>query len=240
MHHLETLISAIPPAVFAATGAMPPGHPPGEVASSPLLPFMYSSSLPSGVPPPSLHVFPLTNPSTHFMQSTGKMEEQRHGRKESFGSLLSQPPHMTPDQLAEEASRMSLTASYLYFDDEGYTRWQGETSGLPVLDLLVERHRTPAKDPQCHGDPSTSHLDWFPNRQPQRTDINPQTLWRLITSYIPPDLMDRCVITGWAPCKNLPSCSLVQCYLSTSYYILPFLHVPTFLAVRTTGTAVWV
>lgn len=26
------------------------------------------------------------------------------------------------------------------------------------------------------------------------------------------------------------SCSLVQCYLSTTYYLLPFLHVPTFLA----------
>ena len=29
--------------------------------------------------------------------------------------------------------------------------------------------------------------------------------------------------------------SLVQCYLSTSYYLIPFLHVPTFLAVRLFG-----
>lgn len=218
MHHLETLISAIPPAVFAATGAMPPGHAASEHGASPMMPFMYPSGLPSGVPPPSLHVFPLTNPSTHFTQNT-KVDEPTSARRESFGSLLSRPflqhpATITPDQLADETSQMSLTASYLYFDDEGYTRWQGETSGLPVLDLLVERHRTPAKMDQTSLADPNPHVEWFPNRRPRRTDLNPQTLWRLITSYIVPDLMD----------------SLVQCYLSTSYYILPFLHVPTFLA----------
>ncbi|KAJ2933017.1 hypothetical protein H1R20_g4063, partial [Candolleomyces eurysporus] len=159
------------------------------------------------------------NPSTHFTQNA-KFDESPP-KRDLFGSFLARPylsQHITPDQLAEETSRMSLTASYLYFDDEGYTRWQGETSGLPVLDLLVERHAVPDKiDPKMHHDASaagSSHLEWFPNRQLRRTDVNPQTLWRLITSYIVPDLMD----------------SLVQCYLSTSYYILPFLHVPTFLA----------
>ncbi|KAF6742567.1 fungal-specific transcription factor domain-containing protein [Ephemerocybe angulata] len=218
MHHLETLISAIPPAVFAATGAMPgvpPGLAPSEHITSPMMPFMYPTGLPPGVPPPSLHVFPLTNPSTHFTQSPPEEPPYSAGR-ESFGTFLARPyipQAITPDQLAEETSRMSLTASYLYFDDEGYTRWQGETSGLPVLDLLVESHSTTANDAKAHPD-TTTHLEWFPNRQPQRTDVNPQTLWRLITSSIAPDLMD----------------SLVQCYLSTSYYILPFLHVPTFLA----------
>ncbi|KAG2004857.1 nuclear protein [Coprinopsis cinerea AmutBmut pab1-1] len=212
MNHLESLISAIPAAVFAAGGQMAAvqGHSASDIASSPLLPFMHPTGLPSGVPPPSLHVFPLMNPSTHFTQSNN---DSSHIRRESFGSLLSQPYNITPDQLAEETSKMSLTASYLYFDDEGYTRWQGETSGLPVLDLLVERHSTREKqDSKTYTDPSA--VEWFPNRQPRRTDVNPQTLWRLITSYIVPDLMD----------------SLVQCYLSTSYYILPFLHVPTFLA----------
>lgn len=117
---------------------------------------------------------------------------------------------------------MSISASYLYLDDEGYTRWQGETSGLPLLDLLVETH-TPVKseteknspDPTWANSSShTANTDWFPNRTPRRTDVNPETLWRLITSYIVPELMD----------------SLVQCYLCTSYYLLPFLHVPTFLA----------
>ncbi|KAJ6598152.1 fungal-specific transcription factor domain-containing protein [Mycena vulgaris] len=208
MHHLETLIQAIPPAVFAAgsAGDQPANMSMSDVPASPIAPFMYPT-FPSGVPPPSLHVFPLTNPSTHFTPHELKVDE----------SILPPPPlsatdASSPDQLAEETSRLSLSASYLYFDDEGYTRWQGEASGLPLLDLLVERH-VPSSDAAPPSVPPAEQ-DWFPNRTPQRTDVNPQTLWRLITSYVAPELMD----------------SLVQCYLSTSYYILPFLHVPTFLA----------
>jgi hypothetical protein len=194
MHHLETLIQAIPPAVFAA--GMPPGHPASDIASSPLVPFMYPDGMPSGVPPPSLHVFPLMNPSTHFTRET-KVDDRHHSPHNSLSSLLCGTFHTPPsnsDQLAEETSKMSLAASYLYFDDEGYTRWQGETSGLPVLDLLVERHI-----PVANREPidktakmaSAANVEWFPDRQPRRTDVNPQTLWRLITSYIVPELMDR-------------------------------------------------
>jgi hypothetical protein len=129
------------------------------------------------------------------------------------------------DSLLEDTSKMSLSDSYLYFDDEGYTRWQGETSGLPLLDLLVERHSQTNPQQNDGGDSAMKTevafpgmqeqgADWFPDRTPKRANVNPETLWRLITSYIEPELMD----------------SLVQCYLSTSYYILPFLHVPTFLA----------
>ncbi|KAJ7677809.1 fungal-specific transcription factor domain-containing protein [Mycena polygramma] len=206
MHHLETLIQAIPPAVFAAGSANdhPASTSMGEVPASPIAPFLFPG-FGSGVPPPSLHVFPLTNPSTHFTP-----HEIKHDESMFPTSLTGDTP--SPDLLAEETSRLSLSASYLYFDDEGYTRWQGEASGLPLLDLLVERH-VPASDAVP---PSVTPVeqDWFPNRTPRRTDVNPQTLWRLITSYIAPELMD----------------SLVQCYLSTSYYILPFLHVPSFLA----------
>ncbi|KAF9481770.1 hypothetical protein BDN70DRAFT_875903 [Pholiota conissans] len=222
MHHLETLIQAIPPAVFAAGGSMSaisPGHPASEMAASPIVPFMYPDGMPSGVPPPSLHVFPLMNPSNHFTRDA-KLDERHHSPHNSFNSLLTTGPfHVPPSNPDTNDDRVSLTASYLYFDDEGYTRWQGETSGLPVLDLLVERH-TPNRDPNdpSHSDTakmaSAANAEWFPNRQPRRTDVNPQTLWRRITSYIVPELMD----------------SLVQCYLSTSYYILPFLHVPTFLS----------
>ncbi|KAJ7028846.1 fungal-specific transcription factor domain-containing protein, partial [Mycena alexandri] len=205
MHHLETLIQAIPPAVFAAgsSGDNPASVSMADPPSSPIAPFMFPS-YPSGVPPPSLHVFPLTNPSTHFTPET-KIDP------DSFVPPRSGTDAPSPDQLAEETSRLSLSASYLYFDDEGYTRWQGEASGLPLLDLLVERH-VPSSDSTPPSVPVEQ--DWFPHRTPRRTDVNPQTLWRLITSYIAPELMD----------------SLVQCYLSTSYYILPFLHVPTFLA----------
>ncbi|KAF8657587.1 hypothetical protein AX16_002169 [Volvariella volvacea WC 439] len=240
MQHLESLIQAIPPAVFAAGGAnfLNHIHHQGvETPTTPIAPFGYPSmQFPSGVPPPSLHVFPLTNPSNHFHDP--KQDGSSHSPSAAFNALFSgsstaYPANsMTPpDQLSEETSKNSLSASYLYFDDEGHTRWQGETSGLPVLDLLLERHGPPngqsladisrssnsnnnANNASSHHTPAVN-TDWFPNRAPRRTtDINPQTLWRLITAFIPPDLMD----------------SLVQCYLSTSYYLLPFLHVPTFLA----------
>lgn len=188
---------------------------------------MYPSGLSPGVPPPSLHVFPLTGPSAHFTRD--EVQQSPHNSLGSFfGSAYSRGQPQNIDQLVEETSGMSLTASYMYFDDEGYTRWQGETSGLPILDLLVERRRPSQNhaptDPRPHPEPapssnsadklaSASNSDWFPNRKLHRTDMNPQALWKLITSYIAPELMD----------------SLVQCYLSTSYYILPFLHVPTFL-----------
>ncbi|KAG6819891.1 hypothetical protein H0H93_007669 [Arthromyces matolae] len=201
MHHLETLIKAIPPAVFAAGGLVPPniGQPSStDATTSPVQPFVYPTQFPSGVPPPSLHVFPLTNPSTHFTRDTNATgEEQRYGS----GPILDPSHRLTPDQLAEEASHMSLSASYLYFDDEGYTRWQGETSGMPVLDLLVERHATSnqqerSSPPTFDESQSTKlanavDLNYFPDRKPRRTDVNPQHLWRLMTSYIVPELMDR-------------------------------------------------
>lgn len=103
--------------------------------------------------------------------------------------------------LTEETSRMSLNASYLYFDDEGYTRWQGETSGLPFLDLLVERHTVP--EAQAMNEPSparpepgkTAEPQWFPNRTPRRTSVKPQTIWSMITATIAPELLDRYVST---------------------------------------------
>lgn len=188
MHHLETLIQAIPPAVFAA----PSMSSSTEVTPSPVVPFMYPDGVPSGVPPPSLHVFPLMNPSNHFTREH-KVEERHHSPHHSFSSLFNAGPFTVPQ---EEQTRLSLTASYLYIDDEGYTRWQGETSGLPVLDLLVERHSSVSPD-KAHLDSnsakvaSAANAEWFPDRHPRRTDVNPQILWRLITSYIVPELMDR-------------------------------------------------
>lgn len=92
---------------------------------------------------------------------------------------------------------MSLASSYLYFDDEGYTRWQGETSGLPILDLLVERHAVVKPDPdRPNGQPTLNgqngeSFNWFPDRQARRTETNPEHIWKLITSFIVPELMDR-------------------------------------------------
>ncbi len=70
-------------------------------------------------------------PSAHFplTDDPSKTAEFKFGSASQFIN----------GQLAEETARMSVSPSYLYLDDEGYTRWQGETSGLPLLDFLVER-----------------------------------------------------------------------------------------------------
>lgn len=93
---------------------------------------------------------------------------------------------------------MSLSPSYLYIDDEGYTRWQGETSGLPLLDLLVEHHKVatkqePDQPPNSFSVPNAQAAvaDWFPDRAPKPPASNPEAVWKLITSCIAPDLMDR-------------------------------------------------
>ena len=200
MHHLEKLIQAIPSAVFA-TGAVTPGHPPSDSPTSSLVPSMFPDAARSGVPPPSLHVFPLTNPSTHFTYDA-KVDERHNSRRNSLnphsGGSYFLTPSKNPDYCSDDrCSKASLTASYLYFDDEGYTRWQGETSGLPLLDLLAERHTPVASAEQRNhldsptGVESAANTDWFPNRQPRRSDVDPQTFWRLITSYIAPKFMDR-------------------------------------------------
>ncbi|KAH9855453.1 fungal-specific transcription factor domain-containing protein [Lenzites betulinus] len=230
MQQLETLIQAIPPQVFAGAGALGAGLPqsPVDPTSSPHASFASSTHIfPTAVPPPSLTAYPLINPSTFFGPMKARSRNSSPSTGMSFGPSSSS---MVQDQIMEDSSRMSLASSYLYFDDEGYTRWQGETSGLPILDLLVERHAVVTKPDPDHG-PAQQHPqhqqhwkgangngqppnDWFPDRQPRRTETNPEHIWKLITTFIVPELMD----------------SLVQCYLSTSYYLMPFLHVPSFLA----------
>lgn len=242
MNHLEALIQAIPAAVFA--GATTPAFNAIKSAAESVNAPLNYPNFPAGVPPPSLHAFPLTNPSTHF---TAEPKAEGSSPTTAFNSLFNSNNRSipSPDQFPEDTSRMPLSASYLYVDDEGYTRWQGETSGLPLLDLLLERHSVSTRDvkdgsPQPQqsdpSSPASSHhhqQDWFPNRTSHRADANPQILWRLITSYIVPELMDRYVtcLAGLPSVTEHIGNSLVQCYLSTSYYILPFLHVPTFLSV---------
>ena len=34
-------------------------------------------------------------------------------------------------------------------------------------------------------------FNWFPDRQARRTETNPEHIWKLITSFIVPELMDR-------------------------------------------------
>ena len=52
--------------------------------------------------------------------------------------------HSPPNRQLEAAIPITIasgtdqSASYLYFDNEGYTQWQREASGLPFLDLFVD------------------------------------------------------------------------------------------------------
>lgn len=98
---------------------------------------------------------------------------------------------------------MSLSSSYLYVDDEGFTRRQGETSGLPILDLLIDRHHSSPKEKrdsnsrrEClNNGSSDSDKTWSPDRTSthHQDDMNPERVWELVTSFIAPDLMDRYV-----------------------------------------------
>src|SRR5882724_8692696 len=125
MHHLETLIQSIPPNLFES-GAFRNGSPLHSPVDSPTSP-NGPASYPTGVPPPSLSVSSLTNPSTHFSPST---------RPVSFSSAFG---CNRGDEPVENNPRLSLSHSYMYFDEQGCKRWQGETSGLPLLDLLFDR-----------------------------------------------------------------------------------------------------
>ena len=211
MHHLETLIQAIPPAVFAAGGVLNNAVNNGGSIPAPADPSIAHASFassthtfPTGVPPPSLSSYPLINPSTFFGPSKAASSTSRHSSPNGINMIGGSP---SADRLADETARLSLSPSYLYLDDEGYTRWQGETSGLPLLDLLVERHKVVTKQ-EPEQTPPTPHAqwptpgsqaaqainDWFPDRQSRRTENNPEVIWKLITSFIAPDLMDRYVV----------------------------------------------
>jgi hypothetical protein len=202
MHHLESLIQAIPPAVFAAgSSALSPSSPSDRHPSIPLL---QNHSYPAEIPPPSLTVAPLMNPSTHFALAANRpcqSNPQLVTLPYTFqGTANDDAP--ASDIASEEAARMSLSSSYLYVDDEGFTRWQGETSGLPILDLLIERHHSsPKKERDSNSrrewpnsGSSNSDSTWFPDRTTRhQADMNSERVWKLVTSLIAPDLMDRYV-----------------------------------------------
>jgi hypothetical protein len=147
---------------------------------------------------------PLMNPSTHFTLASNR-SCQSNPQVVTFpftyqGTANGDAP--ASDIAFEQAARMSLSSSYLYVDDEGFTRWQGETSGLPILDLLIERHHSsPIKElgsklrQEWPNSDSTNPVStWFPDRTTHhQVDMNPERVWKLVTSLIAPDLMDRYV-----------------------------------------------
>ena len=196
LRRLESLVNAIPSTVYTAGDVTAP------TTSIPSAPFTDPSGVSDdGVPPSSAHVFPVTGLSTYFTCNP-ETQDVQHNPQTNLHGFYSQI--QDPDQLAEAVSRMSLITSYLYYDDEGCTRWQGETLGFPILELLADHHVLARNrlTADRHSYPATSHLlgdklvnesNLFFNRTMGPTGTNPHTMWKLTMSSIEPGLMDRCV-----------------------------------------------
>ncbi|KAG8936987.1 hypothetical protein FRC02_009124 [Tulasnella sp. 418] len=219
MQQLESLIHALPSSLFST------GLPPELNSLPPTAPGVPPSNGPQGVPPPSLATRTLVNPSRYFHHPNSPLS----GSPADFGSG---DPNIPGDSIP-----LALSSSYLYLDDQGSTRWQGEMSGFPLLDLLLEKETTKASSKRSESPESSTHgksspaggggsvidddgrgsvppENWFPDRKPTKASVKPEAIWKLVTSGVEPDLMD----------------SLVKCFLSTTFYLMPFIHVPTFLA----------
>lgn len=103
---------------------------------------------------------------------------------------------------------LPLASSYLYLDDQGSARWQGEMSGFPLLDVLLghehetstsrhnsesPRNKSPNVTTMTDDDDqaaSPAPSDWFPDRQSIQDSVRPQDVWSLISVVISPELMD--------------------------------------------------
>jgi len=221
MAQLEALIQSMPANIFQGTANGGGGGGGSDIPPSSATSEYHPTSGPAlapfptmGVPPPGFTQAKFMNPATHFVPP---------------------PPMSVTDSVAAGIANVTLSPTYLYWDDEGFTRWQGAASGLPLLDLLVERSAPPpsaapvidqtnptlSQRPEHNlflGNQTVSNANpqqyYFPDRPlKRRVTINPETLWKTVTSAIAPDLMD----------------GLVQSYLSTTFYLMPFLHIPTFL-----------
>jgi hypothetical protein len=155
MRQLEQLIQAIPPSVFAANGLVNPTatSSPQPSTVGPTFP-PSPQAYPCSATPPHLSSYPLTNPSLRFTANGNRNGE--HGTIPTSPNQLLRncpPEGVTPvvpgcadptEKLMGSIRRPPLSPSYMYLDDAGYPRWQGETSGLPFLDSLVERYSTGA------------------------------------------------------------------------------------------------
>ncbi|GJJ13060.1 hypothetical protein Clacol_007309 [Clathrus columnatus] len=241
MHHLETLIQSIPTNILEAARA---GTLPSLLASttsgngnSPSNARMNNSSNVSAspadfLPPPQ---FTLSNPSLHFSPNSATMS-----------SSSSTPPSPRP-----------LSHSYMYWDEQGCKRWQGETSGLPLLDALFDlscasatgtqqgwgkqsdtsdEDVTGTSTPNSGHEPFGSQTEWFPGRVPKGIDaFDPETLWKVITAVVAPDLMDTHVddprliapSNCASPGTTFPSPASTWFELLTRLRLLPSASLPT-------------
>lgn len=190
MQQIESFIHALPAGLFSGGGFDEPTTPvrTQSGSSTPLNP----------VAPSSLSSHRLINPSRFFpplessLGNSNAYEDATH---------LHQPSHA--------AYPVPLASSYLYLDDQGSTRWQGEMSGFPLLDILIEHREAAAMkqaDSPASSKPSptlaaeseadaaspTPH-DWFPDRKRVQDSVRPEDVWMMIANVIQPDLMDKSV-----------------------------------------------
>ncbi|KAI0916621.1 hypothetical protein AcV5_003056 [Taiwanofungus camphoratus] len=148
-------------------------HMGSSIPQSPINPFsnphasfaLSTHTFPTAIPPPSLNTYPLMNLSMFFRPV--KLSSPIASPTPGF------PPthHSSTELLSEDTACITPASLYLYFDDEGYTHWQGEMSGLSLLDLLVE-HLLPSplqpwtsqSDLQVHANPNDGNsmrMQWF-------------------------------------------------------------------------------
>jgi hypothetical protein len=155
--------------------------------------------------PPAARDTPLTNPSAHFGCPSGTVPVQ-----------CSKPAASKADpvaELTEGAARLRLRfagapPSLFFVDARGYTRWHGESSGLPLLDYLMDKHSVrPAQDaPPAAGSASSGSSDVSSEGSPPGIPLigpedapvadpdygAPEAMWAMITKIIPAELMDEC------------------------------------------------
>ena len=95
LRRLELLVNAIPSTVYTAGDVTAP------TTSIPSAPTDPSGVSDDGVPPSSVHVFPVTGPSAYFTRNP-ETQDTQHNPQTNLRGFYSQI--QDPDQLAEAAS----------------------------------------------------------------------------------------------------------------------------------------
>ena len=266
------LAAEVPPHVHNAAlskldaSLLNPSELPNAVASSSGTSNVKTGSASSGPP----HATDPANPSADLFTAPVPPSgvESSYLARPSLGDRLGPDASQSSvERLEREMSGMNLSPGFIYLDEQGMTKWQGATSGFPLLELLAEAERHPSSqspnlDPASSASSGTvstpfsptstqspqdddrgrtrssqrdqpngkgkhkegggddrdrSGSGFFPGRKPRTVQrLDPEASWKAITQVISPDLMDV----------------LIRSYLSTTHLLWPFLHVPSFLAVR--------
>ncbi|KAL1410219.1 hypothetical protein Q8F55_004224 [Vanrija albida] len=161
------------------------------------------------------------------------------------------------DRSVDEMAKRMEGLSFFYEDEIGQAKWQGATSGFPLLDLLTAAKTVEAEELE-NSSPASEDSPAIPSppakngsgrraspptgrrsasvasKARSRSAGSPNAKGRFFPDRNPrphqtlnPEASWK-VITGVIPPDLMDT--LVRCYLSTSHLLWPFLHVPSFLA----------